>query len=519
MNLSAYSIKTGIFAILVIILFMAMILLDFVVVRITERDLLKAEIKRGTVLLRTIEQDIITNYKKQTPIYPSYQNLRLLLDETRFSAAIIVNGYGEISFETEIRQGDKKTLVTLARNSLQGGESSTFISGRRWGILPFKRGALFLASPIMYEKEIIGAACVHVPLRAMYITIMKSQKMVLAYILLNTLFLALFGFYFIYRSTIRPINRLVKRAEEFKGGEALLLFSDTEQNEFGKLSSALNLMLRRLEDNREELKLSISSLEKANLELRQAQEEIIRSEKLASVGRLASGLAHEIGNPLGIVLGYIDLLKGNDLKKEERGDFINRIENEIDRINRTIRNLLDFSRPSKGEVRAVSVHQIIVDMLDMLKPQPMMSDIKVVLDQKAAKDTVLADPDKLKQVFLNILVNAIDAMEANQIKDGSQNKLLSIKTSEVSDTPPDKEENGNRIKIEFIDNGPEIPAEELNKIFDPFYTTKEPGKGTGLGLSVSLRIVEDMGGNITATSEKGKGTTLTVILPLYGNSK
>jgi signal transduction histidine kinase len=157
----------------------------------------------------------------------------------------------------------------------------------------------------------------------------------------------------------------------------------------------------------------------------------------------------------------------------------------------------------------------------MLKPQPMMADINVVLDQQAAKDTVLADSDKLKQVFLNIVMNAIDAMEANQTKEGSPNKKLSIATSVLSETQPDTREHGNRVHIEFIDNGSGIPAEDLNRVFDPFYTTKEPGKGTGLGLSVSLSIVEDMGGDIKAESGEGKGTTMTVILPLHetGNWK
>jgi two-component system NtrC family sensor kinase len=344
------------------------------------------------------------------------------------------------------------------------------------------------------------------------------HKIIIFYILFNTLFLALFGFYLLHRSIIRPINRLVRRAEEYKEGETFFLASDTEQDEFGRLSRALNMMLRGLEDNKVKLQAGITSLEKANLELTQAQEEIIRSEKLASIGRLASGVAHEIGNPIGIVLGYLDLLKGNDLKRQERGDIISRIEKEIDRINRTIRNLLDFSRPSKGEVKAVSVHQTIVDMLDILKPQPMMADINVVLDQQAAQDTVLADPDKLKQVFLNIVMNAIDAMETNQPKDESHNKMLAIRTSMVSETQPDKRENRSRVQIEFTDNGPGIPAEDINKIFDPFYTTKEPGKGTGLGLSVSLRIVEETGGDIKAKSERGEGTTLTVILPIHENS-
>ena len=341
------------------------------------------------------------------------------------------------------------------------------------------------------------------------------QKIVLFYILLNTLFLAIVGFYFIYRSIIRPINRLVKRAEEFKEGEAFFLTSDTEQNEFTKLSRSINVMLRRLEDNKAELKTGIYSLEKANLELQQAQEEIIRSEKLASVGRLASGIAHEIGNPIGIVLGYLGLLRGSDLNDEERRDFINRIEKEIGRINRTIRNLLDFSRPSKGEMKVISVHKIIGDMADILKPQPMVSNSEILLNKGAKKDKVLADPDKLKQVFLNLSMNAIDAMGAYRTENESQKNTLSIQTSLAPKTKAAEKVNKSKIHIAFIDNGPGIPAEDLTRIFDPFFTTKEPGKGTGLGLSVSLRIIEDIGGDIKVKSEKGKGAKIIVILPVY----
>ena len=187
---------------------------------------------------------------------------------------------------------------------------------------------------------------------------------------------------------------------------------------------------------------------------------------------------------------------------------------EIDRVNKTIRNLLDFSRPSQGEVKEVSVHQTITDMLDMLKPQPMMADIVLTIDQSADQDTVLADPDKLKQVFLNIVMNAVDAMGTGQSGHGIPQKALSIQTEAAPDAQAG-EKNGQRVHINFTDNGPGIPAGNIHRIFDPFYTTKEPGKGTGLGLSVSLRIVEDMGGDIKANSEQGKGTTVTVILPIH----
>ena len=522
MRLSAYSLKTGIFTILVIILLVAMILLDFVMIRTAERDMLKTETRSGLLLLRAIAQSVMTDYERRTYSevqegYPSHKHLHQLLYGVPHSSAVIIDNYGRVLFETEIGEEKRKTLRALAREALQKGEHSVSMPGTTWGILPLKRGDLFLASPIMHEKKIVGAASVKIPLQPMYTTIKTSQKILLSYILLNTLFLAILGFYLIYRAVIRPLNHLVRRAEEFREGATFLLSSDTEHNEFGRLSRALSLMLRRLDDNKVELKATISSLEKANLELRQAQEEIVRSKKLASVGRLASGVAHEIGNPIGIILGYLDLLKGNDLKREERSDFINRIQSEIDRINRTIRNLLDFSRPSKGEVRVVSVHRIIVDMLDMLRPQPMMADVMITLDHQAASDTVLADPDKLKQVFLNIVMNAIDAMDANQTGGGLPTKQLSIRTGVVSGAQPSKRGSSKAVHIEFTDNGSGIPAEDLTRIFDPFYTTKDPGRGTGLGLSVSLRIVEDVGGDIKVKSKQEKGTTMTVILPLHEN--
>jgi two-component system NtrC family sensor kinase len=523
MKLSTYSLKTGIFLTLVLILALAMILLDIVMIRMTEKDLLHAEIRRGKVILSFFEQTLIEGLQEQITghdgtVYSLRRNISELINEGLLSAALILDHSGDILLEIAvITRAKRKTLLNLAESSLRQGRDIVSAPPATWGILSAQRGDLFLAAPLSHNKAIVGTASIQIPLASMYSAIRESQKIVLFYMLLNTLLLGLIGFYLLHRSLMRPINRLVKRAEGFKEGESFFLPSTSGQNEFGKLSRALNFMIRGLEENKAELKTSILSLERANVELRQAQEEIIRSEKLASIGRLASGIAHEIGNPIGIVLGYLDLLKGNELNNEERSDIINRIGGEIDRVNRIIKNLLDFSRQSKGEVKKVSIHQIITDMLDMLKHQPMMADVSLTLDQRTDQDAVLADPDKLKQVFLNIVMNALDAMEAGQAGGGISQKTLSIQTLSAPEARPGKRD-GQSVHIHFTDNGPGIPAEDIHRIFDPFYTTKEPGKGTGLGLSVSLRIVEDMGGDIKAKSEQGKGTTMTVILPLCNTS-
>jgi len=519
MKISMYSLKTGILLILVLILAAAMILLDIVMIRMTEKDLLRAEIQKGKIILRSVEHSFAVGLQDPIPgsrgnRHSLYQRISNLSNETRLSAALVLDRSGAILFEKGFANNmQRNTLVNVAKRSLHQKEDTVSIPSATWGLFSPQGSELLLGAPLSRDKAIVGAASIQISLAPMYHSIRESQKIVIFYILFNTLVLGLLGFYLLYRSLVRPINRLVKRAEEFKEGESFFLTPSSGQNEFGKLSRALNFMLRGLEESKSELKTSIDSLESANVELRQAQEEIVRSEKLASIGRLSSGIAHEIGNPIGIVLGYLDLLKRNELDKEEKADIIDRIGEEIERVNRTIRNLLDFSRPSKGEATRVSVHQIITDMLEMLKPQPMMADVALTLDQGADPDTVFADGDKLKQVFLNIVMNAIDAMEANQENEGTAQKLLSIAT-ELAPTASSERKNGNRLHIRFADNGPGIPADDIHRVFDPFYTTKEPGKGTGLGLSVSLRIVEDMGGDIKAASEPGKGTTMTVILPL-----
>jgi two-component system, NtrC family, sensor kinase len=266
-------------------------------------------------------------------------------------------------------------------------------------------------------------------------------------------------------------------------------------------------MLRRLDDNKKELRDHIASLEKANKELQQAQDEIIRSEKLASVGRLAAGIAHEIGNPIGIILGYLDLLRSRGIGEEEKKDFLGRIESEITRVNQIIKDLLDFSRPSSGELVETHVHEALQNTVSMLAPQPMMDRIRSRLTLAAADDVVLANPNRLQQVFLNIVLNAVDALAEMQ-QEGKE-KILTIRS----------ENSGEHIRLTFGDSGPGIEHHELAHIFDPFYTTKEPGRGTGLGLSVCYRIVESLGGTIRAESALGRGTQIIVSLPLAANQE
>ena len=203
-----------------------------------------------------------------------------------------------------------------------------------------------------------------------------------------------------------------------------------------------------------------------------------------------------------------------DIDEEEKREYIQRTENEISRINTIIRQLLDLSRPSPVGVESISVHDVITDMTDVVKFQPLMSNIDIQLDLEASRDRVIADSNQLRQVFLNLILNAADAMKSNA---DNRSGCMFIRTSNRKEdiiTESENRKGKECLNIEVIDNGLGIDEEHLGNIFDPFFSTKDPGKGTGLGLSVCFIIIDSIGGKITATSEHGKGTTMNLLLPL-----
>ncbi|MBW2409356.1 MAG: hypothetical protein JRF72_06120, partial [Deltaproteobacteria bacterium] len=361
-----------------------------------------------------------------------------------------------------------------------------------------------------------AGASIVLSLEGIYESLRHSQKLIFIYILLNALILASAGIYRLSKVYFQPLARLANRAEDYRDDDEEFIFTVRKaDNELHTLSKALNSMLKRISADKEKLRSTVQSLEQANLELKKAQEEIIRAEKLASVGRLSSGIAHEIGNPIGIVMGYLDLIKQQDISESERNEYIDRTEKEIERINTIIRQLLEISRPSKSDRREVSVHDLIDDISDVLNVQPLMSDIELQRSLIAEKDLVEADPNQLRQVFLNLIINAADAISSmDNENNGQKGGQLEISTTIQKNLNSGATANGSMLKIMFSDNGPGIPVENLPNIFDPFFTTKDPGKGTGLGLSVSFMIVESLGGKMTVESMPGEGTTMIIYLPL-----
>ncbi|MBL7208787.1 MAG: 4Fe-4S binding protein [Dehalococcoidia bacterium] len=236
--------------------------------------------------------------------------------------------------------------------------------------------------------------------------------------------------------------------------------------------------------------------------LEATQRNLIQMEKLTSLGQLAASIAHEVNNPIAGVLVYTQLLAkklaADTLSKEKGLDYLSKMELELTRSSRIIRNLLDFSRESKPALRLVNLNEVIERAFSLVAHSAQMQHVEVIKNLSPTLPEVMADPDQLQQVATNLMLNAIQAM--------TEGGTLTVDTSADS---------GGQIKVEVKDTGCGIPQENLQRLFTPFFTTKKEVKGVGLGLAVSYGIIQRHQGRIEVDSEVGKGTTFTVHLPVY----
>jgi signal transduction histidine kinase len=496
-----------------ILLLVAMLLMVLVTLVTVKRELIRSEISRANILLAALEDNFLNGKDPaiaSSELVPESFITRMIND-SRISKALIIGDRGEPCYLGAKSKATMDELVEYTQKAISTGEKQIHLFGTSWSLFWKADPRLILSAPLKKDGTTRGGVSMVMLLDRVHHTLKRSQRFLFLYIVINLTILTFVGIQRISKPYLQPLARLAQRAAEYKDDDELLFSVRKEDNELNSLLKALNGMLKRISADKEKLRSTVLSLEHANLELKQAQKDIVRAEKLASVGRLSAGIAHEIGNPIGIVMGYLELLRQPDITEYERDEYIQRTEDEIERINNIIRQLLEISRPSKFDRTAVSVHDIVQDTADVLHLQPLMANIDLSLDLAAKNDTVLADPNQLRQVFLNLIINAADAISADENSNGGK---LTISTTRGENGSPSGEAAPDHLEILFSDNGPGIAEENLSNIFDPFFTTKDPGRGTGLGLSVSFMIVESLGGRMTGTSEIGKGTTMMISLPL-----
>ncbi len=298
------------------------------------------------------------------------------------------------------------------------------------------------------------------------------------------------------RRITTPIHRLIKAAQQIGHGDLNKKIDLKTDDEIQILATEFELMRQKLQESYQSME---EKIEKRTAELQEAQAQISHQEKMASLGMMAAGIAHEIGNPLTSISSMAQVIKRKNSDSQISGYVSNILEN-IERISRIVRELVDFSRPSSYEAAPIDINEIIQSAVGIIKYDRRSKNLSYDLSLDPALPKTVLVSDHLLQVFLNILINAVDAC------DGYGNKLSVNSFSKNSN-----------IYVEITDMGCGIPFEMQNKIFEPFFTTKGVGKGTGLGLTVSYGFIKQLKGEIKVKSNVGKGSTFTVRIPIRSN--
>jgi len=321
-----------------------------------------------------------------------------------------------------------------------------------------------------------------------------ARRLTFSYVVLYGLVLVLFGGYLLGRTVVKPVRRLVDEVRGVAQGDLSRSVLAEGPAEIAELASSFNAMTASLLTSRQQTEATIESLHAANAELRKTQDALVRSEKLASVGHLAAGMAHELGNPLAAVLGYLELLQ-SDLPAGDQREMAGYALKEVGRIDGLVRELLDYAAPSRGLAERFDPLAVLRQAVTLLEHQGRLAANRVEgAPLPATLPEVQGVKAKLLQVFVNLLLNALDASGA-----GQPLRLLAGVA-------------GEEVWLAVQDAGEGITPGVLPHIFDPFFTSKAPGRGRGLGLSVCQRVVAEMGGRIEVESAVGKGSSFTVWL-------
>jgi signal transduction histidine kinase len=327
-------------------------------------------------------------------------------------------------------------------------------------------------------------------------------RLVALYMTIFGIALLTFAYFALTRLIVRPLEALGAATARVATGARTVRMPRAGSLEIAEVSEGVQRMTESLIADEEALRAKVEELTTATERLEHAQAQLVRSERMASVGRLAAGVAHEIGNPIAALLGLEDLLLDGGIDEPTQNDFLGRMKKETLRISGVVRDLLDFARPESAtgapdaEASAsADVAEVAADVAALVKPQKEFKGGRATLEVDVpARASVRLSSSRLTQVLLNLVLNAGHA---------ARSRVTVRARPGGNDT----------IRVEVEDDGPGIPPELVDRVFEPFVTTKQVGEGTGLGLAVCRGLVESAGGTIAVDTRYRDGARLVVTLP------
>ncbi len=479
-------------------------------------DSIRWAINFGEIVKRSIDYGMLTYHTTMVQ-----HTVESIAQTEQVMLVRIFNSKGRIAYSSRKEDIGKILEANAPIFKSYHSASGTPVATSSWSVIKSPEGYRILttALPIYNQMECYTSAChahsqkekvlgiieARLSLQSLD-TRIKQNKMtltlyVLGFLVISTVVLSII----LWNIISKPLGILTRGMRQVAAGNLVCTVNIDTKDEIGEHAKVFNAMTSELSKTKKELVEWGQTLEKKveveKDEIQKAQAQLIHSAKLASLGRMAAGVAHEINNPLTGVVTFSYLLRDRFPEwSQDRAD-IEVIIEQANRCSTIIKGLLSFARATTVDKALVNINELLKNSLNMVSHKADFFNINVILDLDESLSHVNANSSQIQQVFLNVIMNAADAMEGKG--------TLTLCTRKVT-------ENGKPFaEVEFTDTGQGMSEEDKTKLFEPFFTTKPVGKGTGLGLSISHGIIHDHAGNICVKSKVGEGTSFFVRLPLY----
>jgi two-component system, NtrC family, sensor kinase len=481
--------------------------------------------RMSSVILRNTSYYMLRNQRDGL-----YHIIAELADEPGVLRIRIINEEGRVSYSSvpsEIGRFAVANPNSTVLSQPAGAPSEASLVARqaiRIYRLASGERALAVTTPIANARQCSSAEChahpaeiktlgfleLNVSLAATEKNIAESRRQVWLYTILAIMGVALLSAGFVSRTLHGPLSALMKGTQHLGAGElGYQIKLNSSQGELTELANSFNTMSRQLQDARNEINAWTRTLEdrvdQKTRELTGAREEMSRVERMASIGKLAAVVAHEINNPLAGILTYSKLLKkrasGEPTANIDNIQMLDLIESESRRCGEIVRNLMTFGRQSSMNCEPADLRAIIDRCVRLVRHHLELKNIELQLNLASDLPLVRCDTGQIEQVLLALVMNAIDALP--------NGGTLTLTTRRVP--------GGSDVQVVVRDDGVGIPPDILKNMFEPFFTTKERGRGLGLGLAISRQIVERHQGRIEVESNPGRGTVLTITLPIHAS--
>lgn len=540
--LDQYGLRVRIVALITALTLILVFLIGIVMLKITEHNLLRQKAKSGVLAIQSLQSAIDTFWRDDTLLITDERDVvvlnRLATNTTRNSGLM---GFQIVDTDFRVIAAPKPRLVgtVLEDKDMQAalitGKIQRSYVGEKDSFGLGLYDELVLTGPLYLDNQIVAIARFSMYLDDVNFALAATLNMLYLYAFLDMILVLLIGGLMLMHFVVRPLNSLRRSTERIIQGDLRQPIPILTKDEIGLLAKAMEKLRAGLYEKDQTVKKQMDSMESLNKSLTRIRDQLIHTDRLAYVGRVAAGVAHEIGNALGSIYGYLEVIKSCDDDRELLEDVVTRLSSEVERIDGIMQELLNFSRPQKEVTGPVNLAELITDCVEILISQRVLDDITVNILADPDTPLIYAEEGQIKQVIINFIVNAADAMNQKGIIDiniihGKYDTLLayapqldeepSLETGETAFT--DLEKRGivfssripytaqeKIVMVNIRDHGPGIEPKNLGSIFEPFFTTKEKSKGTGLGLSICQRIVEGIGGLLRVQSHSGQGTVVT----------